>query len=270
VGEKDQYIISKALLCQSSGYFRAALEGGWRETTEQEIDLQDEDPEAFEMLIQYLYTGKVVIASAKLEEDHHRHGAGDAQGTNREFWSKVIKFDNTVLKTEAFISRFYTTACLTRYLKFVVLHQRLLIDNGITIIINSMKHLLKNDVHLSRYALTGDHVRTAMELPRRHPVRQLFAKAAVWDYCISTREEILDLFRKDHYVFWLQKEVEELEGFAADLLPFVGKIFCDHRLYCKDGARPLWLAEDPLTSFRFDVVQGAMWKRPLSRDATSN
>jgi hypothetical protein len=76
-----------------------------------------------------------------------------------------------------------------------------------------------------KYALDGNHIRTAMELRRGHPARRLFAEAAARGYFRSNKTCL-----KPHYddgSFWLQNEVDKLNGFAADLLPVVAEIIRD-------------------------------------------
>lgn len=47
------------LLCSSSDYFRAALDGGFKEAAEQRIELLEDDPKVFERFQLWLYTEKV-------------------------------------------------------------------------------------------------------------------------------------------------------------------------------------------------------------------
>lgn len=49
----------KMLLYSSSDYFRAALDGGFKEAAEQRIELLEDDPKVFERFQLWLYTGKV-------------------------------------------------------------------------------------------------------------------------------------------------------------------------------------------------------------------
>lgn len=49
----------KMLLCSSSDYFRAALDGAFKEAAEQRIELLEDDPKIFERFQLWLYTGKV-------------------------------------------------------------------------------------------------------------------------------------------------------------------------------------------------------------------
>ncbi|KAG7004695.1 hypothetical protein G7Y79_00024g056450 [Physcia stellaris] len=69
VGPKKQlFHIHKGLLCSAAAYFRAALEGGFKEAREQKIQMPEEDPAAFQRFQLWLYTGSLIELSAN-EED---------------------------------------------------------------------------------------------------------------------------------------------------------------------------------------------------------
>ena len=63
-GERTEHFnIHKQILCIASKYFAAALSGNFRESYDNHLELQDEDPQAFKVLYHFLYTGKVHDAS---------------------------------------------------------------------------------------------------------------------------------------------------------------------------------------------------------------
>ncbi|KAN0110135.1 hypothetical protein V8E51_006522 [Hyaloscypha variabilis] len=49
--ERKQFTFPEALLCDRFKFFRAAFEGGFRESTEKSIDLPEDDPVAFSFVI---------------------------------------------------------------------------------------------------------------------------------------------------------------------------------------------------------------------------
>lgn len=54
VGVKEkQFTIPKALLTQRSTFFKAALEGGFKEAIEQQVKLPEADEEIFEIYVQW-------------------------------------------------------------------------------------------------------------------------------------------------------------------------------------------------------------------------
>jgi hypothetical protein len=63
------FTVQKALLCNSSPYFKAALNGPFIEGQTQTIDLDDEDPSIFRTYVAWLYQGR--LNSQDIEEDLH-------------------------------------------------------------------------------------------------------------------------------------------------------------------------------------------------------
>lgn len=57
----------KGLLCRESLYFKAALEGHFKEATEGFV-LDDEDPEVFQRFNTWLYTGKVLASDEEVSK----------------------------------------------------------------------------------------------------------------------------------------------------------------------------------------------------------
>ncbi|TIA10752.1 hypothetical protein D6C83_08507 [Aureobasidium pullulans] len=51
----ETFYLHKKLLCDSSSYFKAALNNGFAETTSQKITLDDEDPAVFRIFASWLY-----------------------------------------------------------------------------------------------------------------------------------------------------------------------------------------------------------------------
>ena len=50
----------KDILCRSAPYFKAALEGGFKESKDQILELPDDDPTAFSHFQLWLYTGTIL------------------------------------------------------------------------------------------------------------------------------------------------------------------------------------------------------------------
>ncbi|KAI4720286.1 hypothetical protein E4T48_03418 [Aureobasidium sp. EXF-10727] len=55
----ETFTVHKKLLCDSSTYFKAALNNGFKETKDQTITLDDEDPEIFRTFVVWLYETKL-------------------------------------------------------------------------------------------------------------------------------------------------------------------------------------------------------------------
>ncbi|MCJ1243485.1 hypothetical protein MMC30_000682 [Trapelia coarctata] len=61
--ERRSFIVHKQLLCSVSDYFIAALEGNFKEATEQNIEFPDEDPEIIERFLLWVYNGNILEKS---------------------------------------------------------------------------------------------------------------------------------------------------------------------------------------------------------------
>jgi len=56
--DKKQFTIHKRLLCTHSNFFEKAFNGGFKEATEDKMDLPDDDPLIFNALVEWLYSHK--------------------------------------------------------------------------------------------------------------------------------------------------------------------------------------------------------------------
>ncbi|KAL8669248.1 MAG: hypothetical protein Q9168_006148 [Polycauliona sp. 1 TL-2023] len=54
--EKTPFYIHKGLLCSKSAFFRAAFEGSFREASEKQIYLEEENPEVFQHYAAWIYS----------------------------------------------------------------------------------------------------------------------------------------------------------------------------------------------------------------------
>lgn len=68
----ETFYLHKKLLCDSSAYFKAALNNGFAETTSQKIALDDEDPNISRIFASWLYHPIIVLPSEDLDiqEEH--------------------------------------------------------------------------------------------------------------------------------------------------------------------------------------------------------
>ena len=58
----QDFLIHKDLLCSASSFFKATLQGSFQESHTNLVNLVDHDPRAFEVLYQFLYTGRLIDA----------------------------------------------------------------------------------------------------------------------------------------------------------------------------------------------------------------
>jgi hypothetical protein len=81
--EKKEWRIPTDLLCFHSGYFRSALKGGFAEAEAQRVELLDEKPESFKLVVEWLYTHEIKVSG---------------RSTNTNFYCEQPEFD-TLLDT---------------------------------------------------------------------------------------------------------------------------------------------------------------------------
>ncbi|KAL8684116.1 MAG: hypothetical protein Q9224_006601 [Gallowayella concinna] len=60
--DAQSWKIHKKLLTHHSPYFAAAFDGSFSEATTDSIDMKEDDPRAFELFVQWLYTGKLFMS----------------------------------------------------------------------------------------------------------------------------------------------------------------------------------------------------------------
>ena len=50
----------KDMLCHHSKFFDRALNGKWKEALENQITLEEDKPSAFELIVQWMFTGNII------------------------------------------------------------------------------------------------------------------------------------------------------------------------------------------------------------------
>ncbi len=60
VGPERTFTIHRGILCRSAAYFRAALEGEFKEAIDQALRLPEDDPDMFSHFELWLYTGSIL------------------------------------------------------------------------------------------------------------------------------------------------------------------------------------------------------------------
>lgn len=80
--EREEFKLSKELLCYVSPFFRAAFEGEFKEGKEHTIELLEDDVDAFDHVVSYMYRG--IFGSEKL---HQHQLAG---------WRPTTKFSTVI------------------------------------------------------------------------------------------------------------------------------------------------------------------------------
>jgi hypothetical protein len=146
--------LSKTLLCKQSPYFAATFEGKFLEGEEQSTTLAEIDDvvsvRSFELLLQWLYLGRVVFGKLKPE---------DTITAAIEFVRIADMCGVTGMET-----------LMAGHIKTVI------IDNP------SPNNGLRRSPDANTYYLTTKHIISVANLPKEHPVRKLLAAAAVEGY----------------------------------------------------------------------------------------
>ncbi|KAF7867388.1 hypothetical protein EAF04_005471 [Stromatinia cepivora] len=90
-------------------------------------------------------------------------------------------------------------------------------------VLDNIKQLLVDDYR----NLLAKHIRKAIDFPTGHGLRMLFARS-----CIHAHLESVNPFNEQTRTFVFKKELDELDGFAADLMRVYGEI-ADKRVPAK-------------------------------------
>ncbi|XP_072266106.1 BTB/POZ domain-containing protein 9 [Pyxicephalus adspersus] len=123
VVEKMRFPAHRVILAARCQYFRALLYGGMRESQPQaEIFLQDTTPEAFSMLIKYIYTGRASLREEKEEvlldflSLAHKYGFPELEDSTSEYLCTILKIQNVSLIYDAAslysLGKLSSTCCL--------------------------------------------------------------------------------------------------------------------------------------------------------------
>lgn len=206
------YNLSKEALISVSDYFNRAFSGDWVEVASQTVHLEEEDPAMFDLVVQWAYCGRVVINDRKLKR-------------------KRDPDDNYSSKSQY----------ISTYLRFLQLADYLQIDGPIETSIEPMRRTIT----AAEQALQPAHIRTAADLPGGRPIMKMFAEMCAKSYILSRcdwlhhpnaryRNGILSVNMRTPYgrapsaprktsdnstlSFRFSKELEEIDGFAAELL----------------------------------------------------
>jgi hypothetical protein len=187
---KRKYSLPKDLLCYQSQFFDKALNGNFKEGAEQVVNLPEERPYTFDLVIQWIYTGKVILPGSSF----------------RDLSCKDISSQK--------ISDQQASSVIDEYLEFLEIADRLLL--------NSIGHekavcvQLELIIKQNRHSLRACHIENALRLRFRHPLRNLFAEIYCRDYL-----KIHHGFDKSAVavgnVSNFDDNLLKIEGFAADM-----------------------------------------------------
>ncbi|PQE06002.1 BTB POZ fold protein [Rutstroemia sp. NJR-2017a BBW] len=163
------------MICKQSPYFAAMFEGGFQEGQDQSTTLPEEEgvvsQRSFEMLVQWLYIGRICLSEL----------------TPTESITAIIEFVRLADMCEVTGLEIQ----MAKQIKSIMLDNPPPEDDS--------------EGSESTFCVVGQHITSAFLLPRGHPVRKIFATAAVEGY-----------IRRNEHKF--SKEIHDCPDFAIDLL----------------------------------------------------
>lgn len=68
VGPEKTFVNHKGILCRSAAYFKAALEGEFKESKDEVLELPEDDPVVFSHFELWLYTGNILESHESVED----------------------------------------------------------------------------------------------------------------------------------------------------------------------------------------------------------
>lgn len=206
---EKKYTLSKDLLCSRSDFFDACFNGNFLEGQTQVVHLDEEiQAETFEMLLQWLYTSKATQFPPPCEIAHK-------EGENL---AEVIKIPE---RREVYVKKmdeFHHS--LSAHLDFISLSESLLFNpspnksfaNGLAYHLLNLGWYFGGKEEKPWGPVFPEHLRRIWQRPRADPIREMMA--------IIVTEVYMREFT-DTYVY--EAELEDLEGFARDVLKVYGQ-----------------------------------------------
>jgi hypothetical protein len=146
--KKKRYTLCRWKLVETSEFFRAAFLGCFNETQKQIVRLEDEDPVAFDLVLQWIYCGEIRPPPVREER-------------------KSTCSIKSLSKSEI-------TKRISQYLEFLIMADWLLVSpSPEEAAMEKIISLVGENLNL----ITAEHYRNAGKLPDRHCVRQLLVAA---------------------------------------------------------------------------------------------
>lgn len=201
------FYVLATVLCQHSAFFRGALEGQFSEAHSDQVDLPEDDPILFSHILLWM------------------HG---------QDYSFPVPFLFGETDASAKPYTFTTTSAMTNTLNFLILADKLLLEP------NPAGHIaLKHMTNLMRGGreLTADNIRLAYKVSSARPVALFFAKHSVAKYIATMSNQAFTAASTTAFgsttqkllAFEFAKELQEVSGYAADLLNLVALAIRDGR-----------------------------------------
>lgn len=153
--------------------------------------------ETFQLLVQWLYVGGIVLD----DFSHHKR-------TNSELMLETFGFDSKSVQKLLPVDK--SAREIISLLAFLKLADEIDLLGSFNNLVNSIKWKIIDD----RACLRREHIRMAMEFPAGHAARTLIVQACVKAYI----SRMFTAPGDTGHTLWYRAELDELDGFAADLL----------------------------------------------------
>ncbi|RDL37304.1 Uncharacterized protein BP5553_04737 [Venustampulla echinocandica] len=159
-----EYELSKAILCKQSLYFAKTFQGGFREGQDQSTTLTEVEgvvtQRSFEMLVQWLYLGRVLFS----------------ESSPAECITATIEF----VRLADMCGVYGMETLMAEHIKAIILANP------------APEHIvLGRDPDTNTYCLLGQHITSAALLPDGHAIRKVLAIASVEGYIRRDKHKFL-------------------------------------------------------------------------------
>lgn len=165
-------MVQKALLCGSSSYFKAALNGSFIEGESQKVELDDEDPEVFRTYVAWLYQGYLMSSEIRKEfpepEEFEAHIVAVMIFADKRGIPDL--FDDTVSMLVNYLSKTGLAARATIEQLFLIANttpRRMLISDLVFDEIHFRTRIESQEIEQFPRAFVGDVLREAIKDQKR-------------------------------------------------------------------------------------------------------
>jgi hypothetical protein len=66
---RETFVAHEGIICARSEFFRRAMNGNWTESNEKLVKLHEDDPRAFGVYLNHVYTGQLPTMNGKFDVD---------------------------------------------------------------------------------------------------------------------------------------------------------------------------------------------------------
>ncbi|KUJ22424.1 uncharacterized protein LY89DRAFT_777542 [Mollisia scopiformis] len=227
--DQGEFLLPRGLLNYNSEFFDRALNGYYKEATQDFILLPGCSIESFMLVTRWIYHAQIVLPRFEITSKSSQTSNNAREPQIRDINDEeFVDSDEDPAWLESHARDSVETRPrppdtnaqkISRLLAFLKLADRIMLLGPFDSVLMAIKELILSD----RNCLEAEHVRSAAELPAGHGARKLFAQACLRDYITS-------IFPKsDKDTFRFAKELEELESFSSDLFQEFNRVLLEKK-----------------------------------------